>query len=63
MSRTPPEAVDEKVAGTSTHVHNVTTMERVPGHPDYYEEGGLRTYGDDMDHDHEPPVGSCHSSH
>ena len=32
------------------------TNERVPGQPSYYEEGGLRTYGDDADHDHEPPV-------
>ena len=23
---------------------------------DYYEKDGLRTYGDDADHDHEPPV-------
>lgn len=48
--------VHEKVVGTGNHVHNITTDERVPGHSAYYEEGGLRTYGDDMDHDHEPPV-------
>ena len=34
----------------------VHTNERVPGHPNYYEKDGLRTYGDDEDHDHEPPV-------
>lgn len=50
---TPPE-VNEKTPGS--HLENVKTNERVPGHPGYYEEGGLRTYGDDMDHDHEPPV-------
>lgn len=51
-----PPAVDEKTVGMSSHIDNVKTNERVPGHPGYYEEGGLRTYGDDMDHDHEPPV-------
>ena len=34
----------------------VRTKERVPGHINYYERDGLRTYGDDEDHDHEPPV-------
>ena len=37
-------------------IENVKTNERVPGNMGYYEEGGLRTYGDDADHDHEPPV-------
>ncbi|KAL6721933.1 hypothetical protein ACLMJK_001038 [Lecanora helva] len=46
----------EKKTAASTLV-NVKTNERVPGHHDaYYEQGGLRTYGDDMDHDHEPPM-------
>ncbi|KAL2042739.1 hypothetical protein N7G274_004498 [Stereocaulon virgatum] len=39
-----------------TQVEHVKTIERVPGHPGYYEKGGLRTYGDDEDHDHEPPM-------
>ena len=39
-----------------TQIEHVKTTERVPGHPGYYEKGGLRTYGDDEDHDHEPPV-------
>lgn len=51
-----PPVFNEKVIGTSNHVHSVTTNERVPSHSAYSEEGGLRTYGDDMDHDHEPPV-------
>lgn len=57
VSRTPPEA-DEKMAGThvENELHDAKTNERVPGHPGYYEKGGLRTYGDDEDHDHEPPV-------
>jgi hypothetical protein len=37
-------------------VHIIKTNEQVPGHPGYYEKDGLRTYGDDEDHDHEPPV-------
>jgi hypothetical protein len=47
------EKADEKVGA---HVETIHTNERVPGHPAYYEKGGLRTYGDDEDHDHEPPV-------
>jgi hypothetical protein len=27
--------------------HHVTTNERVPGHANYYEKDGLRTYGGD----------------
>jgi len=38
------------------HVEQVHTNERVPGHTNYYEKDGLRTYGDDEDHDHEPPM-------
>ncbi len=34
----------------------VHTNERVPGHANYYEKDGLRTYGDNEDHDHEPRV-------
>ena len=52
VSRSPP---GEK-AVVSSQIENVKTNERVPGHPGYYEKGGLRTYGDDEDHDHEPPV-------
>ena len=42
----------------SQHLENIRTVSRVPGNPNYYEKDGLRTYGDDEDHDHEPPV-SC----
>ena len=52
ISRTPP---GEKTAVTS-QIENVKTNERVPGRPGYDEKDGLRTYGDDEDHDHEPPV-------
>ena len=46
-------------AGQKANAHlmeTVHTNERVPGHHDYYEKGGLRTYGDNEDHEHEPPV-------
>lgn len=56
---TPPygstAAADEKARNTE-HVEQVKTKERVPGHTNYYEKGGLRTYGDGEDHDHEPKV-------
>lgn len=38
------------------HLEIIRTVSRVPGNPRYYEKDGLRTYGDDEDHDHEPPV-------
>lgn len=38
------------------HVEAIHTNERVPGHDNYYEKNGLRTYGDDEDHDHEPKM-------
>ena len=46
--------VEKEAIGS--HVETVHTNERVAGHPAYYEKGGLRTYGDDEDHDHEPKV-------
>ena len=56
---TPPSAgsgvVGEK-ANTAEHVERIKTHDRVPGHENYYEKNGLRTYGDDQDHDHEPKV-------
>ncbi|EXJ69971.1 uncharacterized protein A1O5_07044 [Cladophialophora psammophila CBS 110553] len=44
----------EKESG-GAHIEQVRTFEKVEGHPGYYEKDGLRTYGDDQDHDHEPP--------
>ncbi len=55
-SATPP-GVDHEKPHNSEHVEHITTRERVPGHENYYEKNGLRTYGDGEDHDHEPPVG------
>jgi hypothetical protein len=53
-SSTPVMTGEKDNAGA--HVEPVHTNERVPGNPAYYEKDGLRTYGDDADHDHEPPV-------
>lgn len=53
-STTPPLATEKETIGS--HVETVHTNEKVPGHPGYYEKDGLRTYGDDEDHDHEPKV-------
>ncbi|MCJ1405015.1 hypothetical protein MMC11_008241 [Xylographa trunciseda] len=52
-SNSVPSPQDEKIGA---HIHEIHTNERVPGHPNYYEKDGLRTYGDDEDHDHEPPM-------
>ena len=52
---TPPAASVEKV-DNSEHVERIKTRDHVPGHENYYEKDGLRTYGDGEDHDHEPPV-------
>lgn len=41
---------------SAAHVEQVHTNERVPGNPNYYEKDGLRTSGDDEDHEHEPPM-------
>lgn len=46
----------EKGNGIGEYMDVVHTNECVPGHPNYYEKDGLRTYGDDEDHDHELPV-------
>lgn len=51
---TPPGETEKKME--IHQIEKAKTSELVPGHPGYYEEGGLRTYGDDQDHDHEPPV-------
>ena len=41
---------------TNEPLEQIHTNERVPGHSNYYEKDGLRTYGDDEDHDHEPKM-------
>ena len=51
-----PSPAEEKSETIGTRVEAIHTNERVPGNTHYYEKNGLRTYGDDEDHDHEPPV-------
>jgi hypothetical protein len=60
---TPPSAsvVNEK-APDIEHTERIVTHDRVPGHENYYEKNGLRTYGDGEDHDHEPPVSSLNAA-
>jgi hypothetical protein len=51
-----PSLEKETAAPENEHLENIRTVSRVPGNDHYYEKDGLRTYGDDEDHDHEPPV-------
>ncbi|MCJ1304667.1 hypothetical protein MMC08_007480 [Hypocenomyce scalaris] len=51
-----PSPIEEKHDQIGAYVETIHTNERVPGNPHYYEKDGLRTYGDDEDHDHEPPM-------
>ncbi|EMR88755.1 putative mfs drug efflux protein [Botrytis cinerea BcDW1] len=53
-SITPPS--DSFDATEAEKVEHITTHDKVPGHINYYEKNGLRTYGDDEDHDHEPEM-------
>ena len=46
---------EEGTSGKKEQLEAIRTVSRVPN-PHYYEKDGLRTYGDDEDHDHEPPV-------
>ncbi|KAI9701139.1 MAG: hypothetical protein M1836_001808 [Candelina mexicana] len=54
-SVTPPVSLGEQ-KHMGPQVEPVHTNGRVPGHANYYEKEGLRTYGDHEDHEHEPPV-------
>ena len=52
---TPPSG-EKPTGGVPEHLEHIATHDRVPGHENYYEKDGLRTYGDGEDHDHEPPM-------
>ena len=58
-SSTPPEGIDAEKT-LEQQIETVHTNEKVPRHHNYYEKGGLRTYGDDVDHEHEPLVRSIY---
>jgi hypothetical protein len=51
----PPGMANKEIESVH-HMEAVHTNEQVPGHSNYYEKNGLRTYGDEEDHDHEPPM-------
>ncbi|SLM33307.1 Major facilitator superfamily domain, general substrate transporter [Lasallia pustulata] len=51
-----PSPAEEKRDTMESNFTAIHTNERVPGNTHYYEKNGLRTYGDDEDHDHEPPM-------
>lgn len=44
------------IGGRTQDPEAVHSDERSPAQKNYHEKDGLRTYGDDADHDHEPPV-------
>ncbi|KAI9642085.1 hypothetical protein NHQ30_009956 [Ciborinia camelliae] len=56
MSRSLDKETGPVEAGTGDHLEVIRTVSRVPGNTHYYEKDGVRTYGDDEDHDHEPPM-------
>lgn len=47
---------DEKPSQYAEHIDTVESHDRVPGNSHYIEKDGLRTYGDDEDHDVEPKL-------
>ncbi|KAH8597749.1 MFS multidrug transporter-like protein [Bisporella sp. PMI_857] len=49
-------SLDKEATEHADNLDNIRTISRVPGNKNYYEKDGLRTYGDDEDHDHEPPL-------
>lgn len=56
LSVSAQKADDTGAADGGNHLELLRDVSQVPGNPHYYEKDGLRTYGDDEDHDHEPPV-------
>jgi len=49
--------------GGNEQLETIRTVSRVPGNPNYYEKEGVRTYGDGMDHEHEPKVSERYTIH
>ena len=44
--------------GAGDKIEQLDSKDQTSG-PHYYEKDGLRTVGDDYDHDHEPAVRTC----
>ncbi|TVY93015.1 putative MFS-type transporter [Lachnellula willkommii] len=60
-SITPPLASNGSTGDEQQEVkqmEKIAIHDQVPGHDNYYEKNGLRTYGDGENHDHEPPMSS-----
>ena len=51
-SSTPPPASNSSAGDKqqAVEVEKIVTHDQVPGHNNYYEKNGLRTYGDGEDH-------------
>ncbi len=49
-------SVRKEKDNTHRHVEVQATERRGEDRPELYEKNALRSYGDDEDHDHEPPV-------
>ncbi|KAF4549968.1 Fungal trichothecene efflux pump (TRI12)-like protein [Elsinoe fawcettii] len=56
MERTSSSGGSSTEKAAAQQVEQIHTNERVPGHSNYYEKDGLRTYGDGEDHDAEPKM-------
>ncbi|KAL8965102.1 MAG: hypothetical protein Q9183_004027 [Haloplaca sp. 2 TL-2023] len=63
MATTSSASESSPTGHKSSDLEAVHTPDKVHGHKEYYEKDGLRTYGDDEDHDHEPPVGDPRKLH
>lgn len=50
---TPPSGPINEKTPQVEHAERIATHDRVPGHENYYEKNGLRTYGDGEDHGRE----------
>ena len=46
----------ETASDSGEKLEVIRTISKVPGNPNYYEKGGLRTEGDGLDHTHFTPV-------
>lgn len=51
-----PESSRDNLSPGTGDLEAVRTISRVPGNTNYYEKNGLRTEGDGVDHEHEPPM-------
>ncbi|RAL65916.1 hypothetical protein DID88_005578 [Monilinia fructigena] len=56
MSGSVDKENDTVGASAADHLEVIRTVSRVPGNAHYHEKDGLRTNGEDEDHEHEPPM-------